>query len=52
MENKAIEKLILMERLHRLNRLPVVDRKAAKGLNKILRNVFCISLIASRVPGT
>lgn len=34
MENKAIEKLILMERLHRLNRLLVTDREAAEGLNK------------------
>lgn len=43
MENKAIEKLILMERLHRLNRLPVTDRKAAKGLNKMVQEcVLCV----------
>lgn len=52
MERKVIEKLILMERLLRLNRLPVTDKKVEKGLNETLKNAFCIILIPSRVPGT
>lgn len=53
MGNKAIEKLILMERLSEVNghRLPIVDKKD-KDLNKTLKNLFCISLLPSRVPGT
>lgn len=39
MGNKAIEKLILMERLNELNRqrLPIVDKKIDKELNKTLK---------------
>lgn len=54
MENKAIEKLILMERLNELNRqrLPIIDKKIDKELNKTLKKLFSITLIPSRVLGT
>lgn len=54
MENKAIEKLILMERVNELNRHrpPVIDRKIDKESNKTFKYVCSIPLTSSRVLGT
>lgn len=52
MEKKAIEKLILMERLNELNRhrLPIIDKKIE--LSKTLKTLFSIYLISSSVSDT